>query len=429
VLAALPSFAAVQGQTSYTSPLALAYQMLLADMNQLGTSERSNARYEIVFMSDGAPDPDDTEVGESIPQDVSDDVTNIANLQSTQQLAVVSFNTIYINAPNTPANQEFQGSTLLSAMANLANGQFRQVNNHDPINLFFIQFASLVRTYALKSFIVSNTTERAIASPSGGTQPGVDTDGDGLDDSLEALIGTSPILADTDGDGFSDFLEYQYRNSGLNPLYPDDSSCSQSTDRKDDDGDGLLNCEERFVGTSFKVSDTDGDGYPDDIEYKYGTNPVIVDNFGDLDFDGANNGFELTNHTDPLRDDTAEFSEIAYRYVVNDVTVDGGMPGQSCYSFDVSNITLAPTLSGVPGTQPGGTNTILLHVLATTADDTTAPGVEQIACVRPQYQSSPENTNPPGGTMTIPLSAFKPAGLLPDGGGVGFDPDRDCVVP
>jgi hypothetical protein len=428
VLAALPSFAAVNGQTSYTSALALAFQMLQADMNNLGTTERSNARYEIVFMSDGAPDPDVTGPGESLPPDVRTDVLNIAMLQSTQQLADVSLNTVYINAPMTPPSQEFQASTLLSAMANLANGQFRQVNNHDPINLFYIQFTSLVRSYALKTFVVSNTAERAVAAPGGGSMPGTDTDGDGLDDDLEALIGTSPLLVDTDGDGFSDFLEYQLRNSGLNPLYPDDADCTQSTDRADDDGDGLLNCEERFIGTSYQLADTDGDGYSDDVEYHNGTNPVIPDNLGDLDFDGADNGFELTNHTNPLHDDAAEFSEIGYRYVLDETGVDGGLPGETCYQFTVSNITLAPALSGVPGTQPGGTNTILLHVIATTTDNATSPGVEQIACVRPQYQSSPEATNPPGGLLNVPVTAFKPAGLTPDGG-VGFDPNRDCITP
>ena len=285
ILTAVPSFSAVQGQTSYDSALALAYEMLQADMNQLGTTERSRARYEVVFMSDGAPDPDNTGPGESLPPDVRTDVLNIEGLQATQQLAIVSLNTVYINAPNSPANAQFQASTLLSAMANLANGEFREVNNDDPINLFYIDFTSLIRNYALKTFVVSNVTERPVAGPAGGTLPGLDSDGDGLDDATEALIGTSPLLADTDGDGFSDFLEYQLRNSGLDPLFPDDADCTQATDREDRDGDGLLNCEERFIGTSLQLNDTDADGYSDDVEYHNGTNPVIADNQGDLDFD------------------------------------------------------------------------------------------------------------------------------------------------
>ncbi len=437
ILTAVPSFSAIQGQTSYTSALSLAYQMLQADMNDLDTTARSRARYEIVFMSDGAPDPDNTGPGESLPPDVKTDVVNIYGLQTTQQLAIVSLNTVYINALNTPANQEFQASTLLSAMANLANGQFREVDSNQAINLFYIDFTSLIRTFTLKTFIVSNVTERGEADPTNpaSTVPRVDSDGDGLDDATEALIGTSPLLADTDGDGFSDFLEYQLRNSGFDPLYPDDADCTQSTDREDTDGDGLLNCEERYIGTSLQLQDTDGDGYSDDLEYHNGTNPVIADNLGDVDFDSAPNGFELANHTDPLRDDVADFSQIAYRYNVVETSSDAGAAaegdagfnGQTCYQFSVGNITLAPAASTVPGSASGGTNTILLHVITTPSDNPQDPGSHQIACVRPQYQASPEVKYPPSGLMNVPLSAFKTPGLGPDGG-VGFNEDRDCIV-
>ncbi|MDA3840023.1 MAG: hypothetical protein PF572_02950 [Patescibacteria group bacterium] len=43
----------------------------------------------------------------------------------------------------------------------------------------------------------------------------VDTDGDGLYDDQEIILGTSPELADTDGDGFSDKDEI---DKGYNPL-------------------------------------------------------------------------------------------------------------------------------------------------------------------------------------------------------------------
>jgi uncharacterized protein YegL len=431
VLKAVPSLSAVNGQTSYDSALSLAYQMLQADMNDLDATSRSRARYEIVFMSDGAPDPDTTGPGESLPPDVRRDVLDIAGLETTQQLAVVSLNTVYITEPGTPDNQIFQASTLLSTMANLANGTYRQFDQNQSINLFYIDFTSLVRTSTLKTFVVSNVNERPIpltVTGAPGTRPGTDSDGDGLDDDTEALIGTSPLLADTDGDGFSDGLEYRLRNSGFNPLYPDDADCSQVTDREDKDGDGLLNCEERYIGTSLQLMDTDADGYSDDLEYRNGTNPVIADGLGDLDFDGVPNGFELANHTDPLRDDAADFSQIAYRYdVVQDQ--DAGQPGQACYRFTVDNVTLAPTLSTVPGATEGGTNTILLHVTSTVSDNPNDPGSHLIACVRPRYRDLPEGEgkDPPSGRMVVPAEAFKTPGLSPDGG-VGFDENRDCIV-
>jgi hypothetical protein len=422
IITAVPSLSSINGQTNYDGALSLAFQMLQSDMDTLDTTTRSRARYEIVFMSDGAPDPDNVGPGESLPPDVRADVLDIAGLQTTQQLGLIALNTVYINAPNTPASAEFQASTLMSTMANLANGQFRQVDNMDPINLFYIDFTSFVRTFTLKSFNVTNITERPVAGPNGGTVPAVDTDGDGLDDATEALIGTSPLLIDTDGDGFSDLLEYKLRNSGFNPLYPDDADCAQQTDREDKDGDGLLNCEERYIGTSLQLADTDADGYSDDLEYRYGTNPVINDALGDLDFDSAPNGFELQNHTDPLRNDAADFSEIAYRYSL--VSPDAGAAsGKTCYQFSVENMSLSPALPGVPGAGPGGTNTVLLHVTTTPSDNPNDPGSHQIACVRPVYQEGVPSTS-----MVVPLGAFKTPGLGPDGG-VGFDEHRDCIVP
>ena len=90
------------------------------------------------------------------------------------------------------------------------------------------------------------------------------------------------------------------------------------------------------------------------------------------------------------------------------LSTDAGRRGETCYQFTVDNITLAPALSGVPGTAPGGTNTILLHVISTPSDNFDDPGIHQIACVRPRYQASPETTNPPSATMNVPITAFKP---------------------
>jgi hypothetical protein len=431
IITAVPSLAATNGQTNYDSALSLAFQMMQSDINGFDVTARARSSYRIVFMSDGAPDPDNAGPGETLPPDVRTDVLDIAGLKTTQQIGSVSLNTVYINGPGTPPNEVLQASTLLSSMANLANGTYREFDTNQPINLFYIEFTSLVRTFTLKSFVVTNTTERPVAATGGGTAVGVDTDGDGLDDDLEAQIGTSPLLVDTDGDGFSDFLEYKLRNSGFNPLYPDDANCTQKTDRDDSDGDGLLNCEERYIGTSLQLQDTDGDGYSDDLEYHNGTNPSIADGFGDFDFDSAPNGFELANHTDPLRSDAADFSQIAYRYKLVPTNVgsgDAAPSGQTCYEFAVDNITLAPTLSTVPGADRGGTNTILLHVTTTAADDPEDPGSHQIACVRPKYRQSPEVKDPPSGSMVVPRQAFKTPGLGPDGG-VGFDENRDCIVP
>lgn len=69
------------------------------------------------------------------------------------------------------------------------------------------------------------------------TASAIDTDGDGLTDSEEAIAGTNPLKADTDNDGLTDYQEVKIYHT--NPL----------------------------------KADTDGDGYLDGAEVKAGYNP------------------------------------------------------------------------------------------------------------------------------------------------------------
>ena len=65
-------------------------------------------------------------------------------------------------------------------------------------------------------------------------QPFIDSDGDGLSDEEELLLGTDPYNPDTDGDGLTDYEEV--RIYGTDPLNPDT------------DGDGYLDGEEVLSG-------------------------------------------------------------------------------------------------------------------------------------------------------------------------------------
>lgn len=89
----------------------------------------------------------------------------------------------------------------------------------------------------------------------------------------------------------------------------------------DQDGDGLLDSEERRYGTSIYDADTDGDGLYDDEEiFDYATDPLrydtdedglwdgeeVFDFFTDplswdSDGDGFSDGFEVETGRDPLR--------------------------------------------------------------------------------------------------------------------------------
>ncbi len=116
-----------------------------------------------------------------------------------------------------------------------------------------------------------------------------DLDGDGLLNDEERKIGTDPLNPDTDGDGLKDGAEVHTYHT--DPL------------KKDTDGDGLTDGEEVLkYHTDPLKKDTDGDGLTDGDEVLiYHTNPLKVDTDGD----GLSDGDEvLKYHTDPLKVDT-----------------------------------------------------------------------------------------------------------------------------
>lgn len=132
--------------------------------------------------------------------------------------------------------------------------------------------------------------------------PAVDSDGDGLDDDLEAALGTLPGDPDSDDDGLDDGLETDYGTAvdtdgdGLidaldvdsdNDGAPDAVEGSGDTDGDlvgdwrdaDDDGDGLDSAAEGdgdpdLDGVPNRLdTESDGDGYPDAAEHAAGSDP------------------------------------------------------------------------------------------------------------------------------------------------------------
>ena len=120
-----------------------------------------------------------------------------------------------------------------------------------------------------------------------------DTDNDLLGDGEEVLEhSTDPLDADTDDGGRTDGQEVN--TDGTDPL-------DGSDDLDDTDGDGLSDPAEVVLGTDPNNPDTDGDGLNDGEEVEgYGTDPLDAD----TDDDGLEDGAEATNGTDPLNADT-----------------------------------------------------------------------------------------------------------------------------
>ena len=460
--------AAGAGQSAGTTDFVLTLESVIGfladDLGQSDPLELQNARYSIIFLSDGLPDADGSfdpigtcidaaeweRAGETIDDagvvtEVGDLLEQITELAEQYDVRELTFNTAFAAAPETSTQIKACGSTFMRAMAKQGKGIFRDFSSGEEINFLFIDFTSFKRVFAMKSFLAWNLNA-APFSQALGVGPRVrsddptlakgiiDSDGDGLTDEVEDRIGTDPNYQDTDDDDFSDLLEHRLALSGSDALDPTDADCIADVDRVDSDGDGLRDCEERFFGTNVRAYDSDNDGFGDGIEVLANLNPGLDDTLLDVDFDGVRSNNELRAHSRIDQDDVLELSEHAYRYKV----VEDGIEGSSlCYTFRAENIALSSTTgaragdgggSGVPvdiglggGAMQSSENRIIFEVTEQPFDSTTEQGVARLACARARFDADRALKDPAGGVMTLPESAFKPADV--------FDPAVDCVDP
>jgi hypothetical protein len=448
------------GTTDFLGTLNSVIAFLADDMGQSDPLALQNARYAIIFLSDGLPDADGSfdpigtcrdaadweRAGKTVDNAgvvsaVGDLLEQIEELARQYDVRELTFNAAFAAAPQTQAPIKACGSTFMRAMAKQGKGVFRDFSSGEAINFLFIDFTSFKRIFAMKSFLAANLSA-APFSLAIGVDPTVqsddptlargiiDSDADGLPDEQEKLIGTDPEQQDTDGDGFSDLLEHRLTLSGLDPLDPTDADCGADVDKGDFDGDGLRDCEERFFGTNVRGYDTDNDGFGDGVEAMFGLNPAIDDTLFDVDFDGVRNSNELRAHSRVDNDDVIALSEHAYRYRI----VEDGLEGSSlCYTFTVDNIALATTTgardtdnaASARGLLGGGMlaneNRILFEVTEEPFDAPGEPGVARIACARARFNAGEQLRDPANGTMTLPPEAFVPANE--------FNPETDCIDP
>jgi hypothetical protein len=386
-----PDTAPNRDATDFVKPLADIYALINRDISLSrlepgGAESLAQARYSVIFLSDGKPTTDQDD--ELLNGDAVVRIRQLADLVED-----VRVNTVHVFLPTQPVSTVCdltgdggcpmllinQNAERLSRMAELGGGNFRDFRNDEPINFLDFRFGQVRRSFILKELVASN-----FSAPPGSPLGEADTDGDGLNDAREATLRTDPAKADTDGDGFSDGVEVHYRELGVdfNPIgyaRPDggglDPGCPPALRGVDSDCDGLLDCDEQFVGTHSERVDSDRDGVPDGVEWLGGTQGASLDLEQDPDNDGVSSRAELRMHMRPVQVDTAHLSTDGYRYTMRAAGPPDAL-GRQCYDFRVDNVLLAPTQGDTDdaGTVVSGAgyNDLYLSAAMVPADDPTA---------------------------------------------------------
>lgn len=304
--------------------------------------------------------------------------------------------------------EEESARALLQSMAAEGVGVFRDAKVSDAGSNDFLQFnfraleasQALAGIYGRNLFVVRDSDGIA-----------VDTDQDGLSDVQEQELGSNHRSSDSDltgGDGYSDLFEERKARLGFDMLDAELPALA-CTSTADLDGDGLLDCEEEYLGLDPRHPDSDGDLLLDWVEVAFGTDPTRDDYDEDPDFDGHSNGDEVLAGSDPNSPDDNVFRSegVAYtkddlgRRIVRDFRT-GDSELRSCYSFEVADMQMAVTpLSG-----ESGLNRMLVYAAERPAQLGGPQTRVSVACFEAFYRGA-TSKEPESGVIDVGATAWQ----------------------
>lgn len=334
------------GWTSYTAALLKAYNLLNADIAKNKASAKPIATsYRVLFISDGAPVVQSGK-GSKLEDKIAIQtmVQNIVNLKNANPGLVdaSSVSSAYYYYGVTP---EVTAKEYMDAIAVTGLGKSYSFSDSEPID--YKKLAAVVdrqQRFDIKDVWVTNMNTLW----SGGELL-LDSDADGIPDTVELSIGSSPFVADTDDNGMRDGVEYKIygkpcadlncsKTAALN-FFGEGGSCRDYTRTQDRDSDTLTDCEEKELGGDMLNFDSNQDYLPDPMAFQLSL-PLMgntSDLFLDSDNDGMNNYNEIKRNT-PIRAANSTISGL--KLAAYNVAVASETSTRICYNYNVSDLVM-----------------------------------------------------------------------------------------
>lgn len=396
------------GSTPYLAALSRARDAVQSDI--VNSAEEMMSNYNVIFISDGQPDP----VASNPDSAIMASVQNLIALSRGN----IHLSTIYYGPDNAGAELRLQD------MADKGTGIYMKAQQGVPIDLSrFILSSQSYEPYLIKKFMVYNLTSAMCDDGS----VGADSDADGLCDKDEVRYNqqfqNDPVrrqrmngktFSVTNRNSFHPYLSdsFYYRYVVYGEALP--VGCT-AADNEDEDMDLLNACEEKFLynqnpqgpTTSWtdkmiqrgkqgdsKYFDTDGDGVLDSLEFFFFKNKSTPLNYNNLldRTNGYGNEHLIMNHLNPLNPG----SETAYGGRFS--RVDPDAEGRNCYTYAQASLPLYYTKSVSP-TQASGIynlshheneNVILIYYIETPEYAPNSKGF-----IRYSYQKMRKDVNGP----------------------------------
>ncbi len=389
-----------QGQTDYLQALQLATKIITDDANGASAAERAFTQYDVQWLSDGNPElnPDCSgtcdandptllqHCAETLPK-VHDATTDLIALSKTLGVYSIKLSTIFLDTGifTTPCTPLFAvdplqwatGASYLTDMSNVGHGTYQRYTDASQLK-FSLNVQTIVRSFKQNSFFLVNYS-RVVE----GNQLLPDSDQDGISDNDESKQSTDPVKSHSDPTTLcSDMARLRSADNPqmcLNACTPGAiSSLTGLAATFDEDGDTLLNCEESVLLSLPGLIDSDKDDITDDLEIRFGTNVLQPTNVKGLDNDqdGIEDIDEIFQGLNPLSAQPDRM--LAYSYVPLQTATADANAGVSCYTFQVDNVQLAPTVASE--TSSKGDNKICLFLVQHTVDNPSGQPTISRAC-------------------------------------------------